>query len=186
MSIVRENYIHSTWIHGSHPDVWPFFWEKKLQRFPTSAPLKSHHVFLQAKFEGAYGKASWFTEEEDLGSGLFRQALVWRLAGLWFLIIKGVWWCLSEVSMKAQLSATKRRHSTKCVPVLSAIPFSTKKYGPHPDSRQILATDNGKNCSQRQFVRGDRWWWLKVFLQSHRVLVSRLLKLIHSGNQMVM
>ena len=37
---------------------------------------RSSNDAFKAKFEGAYGKASWFTEEEDLGSGLFRQALV--------------------------------------------------------------------------------------------------------------
>jgi len=31
---------------------------------------------LEAKFQGAYGKASWFTSEEDLGSGLFRHTIV--------------------------------------------------------------------------------------------------------------
>ena len=149
---VDEDEIQLTTIFSRFVPI--FFGKKKLRRFPTSAPLKSHHVFLQAKFEGAYGKASWFTEEEDLGSGLFRQALVWRLAGLWFLITKGVWWCFSEVTMKAQLSATKKWHSTKCVPVLSAIPFSTKKYGPYPDSRQILATDHGKNAHKGSLCVG--------------------------------
>ena len=105
------------------------FWEKNFNDSPrphTSAPLKSHHVFLQAKFEGAYGKASWFTEEEDLGSGLFRQALVWRLAGLWFLIIKGVWWCLSEVSMKLNSLQQKKDIQPNVSLFWVQSPFSTK------------------------------------------------------------
>ena len=31
---------------------------------------------FRAKFDGAYGRPSWYTPEEDLGSGLFRKAIV--------------------------------------------------------------------------------------------------------------
>ncbi|CAK9046020.1 unnamed protein product [Durusdinium trenchii] len=37
---------------------------------------KTCNETFKAKFEGAYGRASWFTSEEDLGSGLFRKAIV--------------------------------------------------------------------------------------------------------------
>eukprot|EP00435_Cladocopium_sp_Y103_P004835 s4107_g1.t1 len=37
---------------------------------------KSCNDSFKAKFQGAYGKASWFTSEEDLGSGLFRHSIV--------------------------------------------------------------------------------------------------------------
>lgn len=37
---------------------------------------KSCNDPFKAKFQGAYGKASWFTSEEDLGSGLFRHTIV--------------------------------------------------------------------------------------------------------------
>ncbi len=75
----------------------------------------------EAKFEGAYGKASWFTSEEDLGSGLFRQALVWRLKKACDSIKRG-WWCF-EWSKQSWTPCNKKMTFNQICPCFECNPL---------------------------------------------------------------